>query len=64
MSGYYDECGFYGLVHGRYMLFSSESDYYDMGEPEYIERAEYEEPLDEYDNPEVMCCAFAGRMAA
>ena len=30
MCGYYTGKGFYGLVDGRYMLFASESDYYDF----------------------------------
>ena len=29
MRGYFTHNGFYGLVHGRYVLFSSESDYYE-----------------------------------
>lgn len=29
MKGYYTNRGFMGLVNGRYMLFASESDYYD-----------------------------------
>ena len=32
MRGYYTGTGFYGLVDGRYILFSSEADYY-----EYLE---------------------------
>ena len=32
MRGYYTGAGFYGLVGGRYMLFSCESEYY-----EYLE---------------------------
>ena len=32
MRGYYTGTGFYGLVDGRYMLFSGEADYY-----EYLE---------------------------
>ena len=50
MSGYYGEDGFYGLVNGRYMLFASDSDYYDMGEPERVERMEYQ---DDYFDDEV-----------
>lgn len=30
MRGYYTAGGYYGLVDGRYMLFSSESDYWDQ----------------------------------
>lgn len=29
MCGYYTHGGYYGLVSGKYMLFASESDYYD-----------------------------------
>lgn len=29
MKGYYTKQGYMGLVNGRYMLFASESDYYD-----------------------------------
>jgi len=29
MAGYYTNKGFYGRVDGRYMLFASESDYFD-----------------------------------
>lgn len=29
MRGYYTGSGYYGMVSGRYMLFSSESDYYE-----------------------------------
>ena len=29
MRGYYTNGGYYGLVNGRYMLFASESDYFD-----------------------------------
>lgn len=29
MKGYFTKDGFYGLVNGRYVLFASESDYYD-----------------------------------
>ena len=32
MRGYYTATGFFGLVEGRYMLFSNESEYY-----EYLE---------------------------
>ena len=35
MSGYFVESGYMGLVYGRYMLFASESDYY-----EYMEAQE------------------------
>ena len=35
MRGYFTAAGFYGLVDGRYMLFSSESEYY-----EYLEAGE------------------------
>lgn len=38
MRGYFTASGFYGLVDGRYMLFSSESEYY-----EYMEAAGEEE---------------------
>jgi len=35
MRGYYTNGGYYGNVNGRYMLFASESDYYEfMSEPE------------------------------
>ena len=30
MRGYFTANGFYGLVNGRYTLFSSESDYYEL----------------------------------
>ena len=30
MRGYYTANGFYGLVNGRYTLFASESDYYEI----------------------------------
>ncbi len=30
MCGYFTAGGYYGNVNGRYMLFSSESDYYEM----------------------------------
>ena len=30
MRGYYSTNGFYGLVEGRYVLFASESEYYEM----------------------------------
>lgn len=29
MRGYFTASGFYGLVDGRYVLFASESDYYE-----------------------------------
>ena len=29
MRGYYTNAGFFGLVNGIYILFASESDYYD-----------------------------------
>ena len=29
MRGYFSANGYYGLVDGRYMLFASESDYYE-----------------------------------
>ncbi len=29
MRGYYTNKGYYGMVRGRYMLFASESDYFD-----------------------------------
>ncbi|MBR0353007.1 MAG: hypothetical protein IJH53_07355 [Oscillospiraceae bacterium] len=29
MRGYYTNAGFFGLVNGVYILFASESDYYD-----------------------------------
>ena len=29
MRGYFSSNGYYGLVEGRYMLFASESDYYE-----------------------------------
>ena len=32
MNGYYTKNGYYGLVDGRYMLFASETDYYEMME--------------------------------
>ena len=32
MKGYFVKNGFYGLVNGHYMLFASESDYYEMME--------------------------------
>ena len=34
MRGYFTAAGFYGLVDGRYMLFSSESEYYEYMEGE------------------------------
>ena len=34
MRGYFTAAGFYGLVDGRYMLFSSESEYYEFMESE------------------------------
>ena len=35
MRGYFTAAGFYGLVDGRYMLFSSETEYYEyMAEEE------------------------------
>lgn len=34
MRGYFAGNGYYGLVNGRYMLFASESDYYDIMEEE------------------------------
>ena len=30
MKGYFTAQGFYGLVNGDYILFSCDSDYYDM----------------------------------
>ena len=30
MRGYFTASGFYGLVDGRYLLFTSESEYYEM----------------------------------
>ena len=32
MKGYYTKEGFWGLVDDRYMLFASETDYYEMME--------------------------------
>lgn len=34
MRGYYTGSGYYGLVNGRYVLFASESDYFDAMEEE------------------------------
>ena len=34
MRGYYVNSGYYGLVHGQYVLFASESDYFDTMEEE------------------------------
>ena len=34
MRGYYVGSGYYGLVDGRYLLFASESDYFDTMEEE------------------------------
>ena len=34
MKGYYTAKGYYGYVDGRYVLFSSESDYYESMEEE------------------------------
>ena len=34
MRGYFTAGGFYGLVDGQYMLFSSESEYYEYLEAE------------------------------
>ena len=34
MKGFYTSNGFCGLVDGRYVLFSCESDYYDLFETE------------------------------
>ncbi len=30
MRGYYTKAGYYGRVNGRYILFASESDYFDF----------------------------------
>ena len=30
MRGYFTAGGYYGKVHGRYLLFASESEYYEM----------------------------------
>ena len=32
MRGYYTAAGYYGMVDGRYMLFSNESEYYEFME--------------------------------
>ena len=34
MRGYYVSSGYYGLVDGRYLLFASESDYFEAMEEE------------------------------
>ena len=34
MRGYYTSTGYYGLVNGRYLLFASESDYFEAMEEE------------------------------
>jgi len=34
MRGYYVGAGYYGLVDGRYLLFASESDYFEAMEEE------------------------------
>ena len=34
MRGYYTATGYYGLVNGRYLLFASESDYFEAMEEE------------------------------
>ena len=34
MKGYFTSNGYYGLVDGRYVLFASESDYYEAMEEE------------------------------
>ena len=34
MKGYYTKEGYWGLVGGRYMLFASETDYYEILEEE------------------------------
>ncbi len=34
MRGYYVGAGYYGLVNGRYILFASESDYYESMQEE------------------------------
>lgn len=39
MKGYYTANGYYGFLGGRYVLFSSESDYYDTVEPDEDEAA-------------------------
>lgn len=36
MKGYYTSAGYYGLVNGRYMLFSTDQDYRD-----YISKEEF-----------------------
>lgn len=33
MKGYFTAAGYYGLVDGRYVLFASESDYYESADP-------------------------------
>ena len=38
MRGYYTRSGYYGMVDGRYMLFASESDYF-----EFVSERETEE---------------------
>ena len=37
MRGYFTAGGYYGLVDGKYILFSDESDYYDYYSDEYRE---------------------------
>ncbi len=32
MRGYFTASGFYGLINGRYLLFASESEYYEAAE--------------------------------
>lgn len=34
MRGYYTSTGYYGLMNGRYLLFASESDYFEAMEEE------------------------------
>lgn len=39
MRGYFSVSGFYGLIDGRYVLFASESDYYEAMEARNDEEA-------------------------
>ena len=43
MKGFYTNAGYCGLVNGEYVLFASESDYYDAVEDELISLLQNEE---------------------
>jgi len=43
MKGYFNDCGYMGLIDGQYLQFATETDYYEMFEDRHQDT--YEQPL-------------------